>query len=169
MEKENLEAAKNDMINEELKQEMASHGRQEIEDEATAVERSMKFLVDDKSIPEHIKRLLWATSDKEMVLSNFSDKDMNHVRNMQKVLELAHICTLPPNTYTFSDDLDMINMDLKVFTKVNRSHGGFERQQLTTHTKIMNIKADVAGRKKRRTLGGIGRLFGRGGGEQQQM
>lgn len=166
MEKENLESARNDMITEELKTEMASHGRQETEIDDTSVERTTKFLIEDKSIPEHMRKLLWSTADKEMVVSNFSDGDMLHVRNMQKVLELAHICNMPPNTYTFSDDLDMINMDLKVFVKVNRSHHGFERQQLTTQTKIMSIKADMAGRKKRRFGASIGRLFGRSG-EQQ--
>lgn len=120
-----------------------------------------RFLTEDKSIPAYLKDRLWAFADKEIVLTNFSDRDMLRVRNKQKIIELMSICDMPPGSLTFSKELDMEQMDLKVFIKASRSHHGFERILQNTEIKQMKIKAESDQKGKRKLLGGLGRLFGR--------
>jgi hypothetical protein len=146
---------------EDLRQEIIKQTSQEDQGLETPEERQIRFLTEDTSIPVDLASDLWALSDKELVIANFTKEDVLRLRNKRKAIELARICKMDPDEFDFSHDLNMRQLDFKGDIKMTRSVGGFERKMQVTQTKNMNIKTTPLEQKRHKGIGRIGRLFGR--------
>ena len=145
----------------DLRQEIIKQSSTDDGDLDTAMERQIKFLTVDTSIPKKLADDMWAISDKELVISNFSKDDIHRLRNKRKTIELVKICKMNPANYDFETDFNLRLLDFKAEVKMTRSVGGFERKMQVTQTKNLNLKSTTQQEKKRRGAGTLGRLFGR--------
>lgn len=120
--------------------------------------RLIQFLVEDKSIPKHIRKdLFWAFSDKEMSLSNLTEKDIERVLTGMNVAYNYYLMSKPDYEHTWKDDIDFRQLRMKVFVKLKRSQDGFERKLDATQIRVSQIEEGQI----KSTGGGIGGRLGK--------
>lgn len=141
-------------------------GMREIE--ASEIDRAMhkfvEFLVEDKSIPDDVKRIFWAPSDKEAALTNLQEGDVGRIMNLFDITALYYMMSKPFWDHSFDDDFAMEQLRFKLFLKLKRSVRGFERRMEATQIRQMIYEepTQASGGIVSRFSGGMRRMFGMG-------
>lgn len=115
--------------------------------------RFSREILDDDSIPDSVKKALWAFGDKEMTLSNLSEGDIKKLLMKYDDAVTAYLMSMTDYDYSFDLEKDLTQLRPKVELKLRRSKSGFEREMLATE--ISRIKEEPI-----RKEGGILRRLG---------
>ena len=128
----------------------------------------IKYLVDDKSIPQALKEHLWSLTDKENAISRLNENDVKRMFNHMQIIIMSDMLTKGDGEYTWIDDFQMRQVEHKAYLKwKGRSEGGFERIQQTVQTRKMELTGGSRMAVPKQGILGkfpiLGKLMGRGG------
>ena len=121
--------------------------------------KTIEFLVQDESIPSPVRDIFWAFSDKENEISKMSDRDIKIAMMTFDIAKLKHVIGIPEYEYSFPASLSVFQMRHKFKVKLLRSHGGFERRQISGHETRKEMSFSQPPKKGRKVFG---HLFGKG-------
>lgn len=120
----------------------------------------IQYITEDKSIPENIKNLFWAFSDKENVLSNLKEEDIRRIMNDLEICYNFEIMKMPPYKYSFQIEQQFWQFKAKLLLKLKRSQDGFERKAQMTQVKELHTDSNQQ-QNRGGVVGTISRLLGR--------
>lgn len=87
----------------------------------------------EENLPDLAKKNFWALASKSIKLGFWKDQDYNDIWFRQNAIKLNFIMSNSKHKYTFKDRLDMLQMELLVFSDFKRGVG-MEKYRLNERT-----------------------------------
>lgn len=111
----------------------------------------------EENLPILARKHFWALASKSIKLGFWKDQDYNDIWFRQNSIKLNFIMSNPRHKYTFKDRLDMLQMELLVFSDFKRGVG-MERYRLNERTlQATSVTQNIQGSSN---MGGGGRKGG---------
>jgi len=121
----------------------------------------VEYILEDEelppNVPDDLKRVVY---DKELALTNLKDNEIRWLSLEFSVAEIMHRMRKPAVMGDFDEDISLSTLPGKLYVKLSRSRGGFERKQQTTQTIVRVTSTPSLGERPK--LSFLGRLLGRG-------
>ena len=125
-------------------------------DEMTDNYATTKFL-EEVDMPYELESFgtkFWAAISKDVKLSNLTDDNIKLIMLMFDSSKQRFLMSIPEKDFTFDIYFHLDQLKMILYTRLASARGGFERRQLSSSTKNINV-----GNDSRATAGGGG--FGR--------
>ena len=98
-----------------------------------------KNLIDTREIPADLKPPFWAFVDKEAVLTNLSQTDIEKVALDFDINYIMYLMATPNADFTFEQMAKIEQLRAHLNLRLHRSIGGFERKMESTQIREVNL------------------------------
>ena len=124
-------------------------------DEMTDNYATTKFL-EEVDMPAELQTFgtkFWGAISKDIKLSNLTDDNIKLIMLMFESSKQRYLMAMPEKEFTFDIYFHLEQLKMILFTRLASARGGFERRQLSSSTKNINVGQDQS-----RGSGGSGLL-----------
>jgi hypothetical protein len=133
-------------------------------DEMTDNYATTKFL-EEVDMPAELQAFgtkFWAAISKDVKLSNLTDDNIKLLMMMFESAKQRFLMAMPEKDFTFDIYFHLEQLKMILYTRLASARGGFERRQLSSSTKNINVGQDQArggagGGLLKRVTGGLKR------------
>ena len=115
-------------------------------DEMTDNYATTKFL-EEVDMPAELQAFgtkFWGAISKDVKLSNLTDDNIKLIMMMFDSSKQRFLMAMPEKDFTFDIYFHMDQLKMILFTRLASARGGFERRQLSSSTKNINVGNDQA-------------------------
>lgn len=115
-------------------------------DEMTDNYATTKFL-EEVDMPAELQQFgtkFWGAISKDVKLSNLTDDNIKLIMLMFDSAKQRFLMAMPEKDFTFDIYFHMDQLKMILFTRLASARGGFERRQLSSSTKNINVGQDQA-------------------------
>lgn len=145
----------------QLEKESDNFSEEQVKNFETESYRFIKFLLEnEKNMPENLVALFWPFFDKEMALSNFSDRDVALLMDDLRISILNLKMSIPDFKKTYNDIIHLDNLKPKFFAKIKRSTGGMNRERALEATQIRQFLTNETEQVRGGILSRLAGIFG---------
>lgn len=123
----------------------------------------MEFL-ENMEIPDAQKKVLdqfWSATSKDMKLSKLDDKDVKRIMLHFRTIKRGFGMTMSEEEYTPEMQLSLDSLTMLLFVRLKASIDGFERRQLSSTTRTVNVSSSSGGGGGAGMKSRISGIFGR--------
>ena len=117
-------------------------------DEMTDNYATTKFL-EEVDMPMELQAFgtkFWAAISKDIKLSNLTDDNIQLIMLMFDSAKQRFLMSMPEKDFTFDIYFHLDQLKMILFTRLASARGGFERRQLSSSTKNINVGNDGGAR-----------------------
>jgi len=115
-------------------------------DEMTDNYATTKFL-EEVDMPAELQQFgtkFWGAISKDVKLSNLTDDNIQLIMLMFDSAKQRFLMSMPEKDFTFDIYFHLDQLKMILFTRLASARGGFERRQLSSSTKNINVGQDQA-------------------------
>ncbi len=148
---ENLEEAQKQQMQQQLLRDVQYQGAQRAAfappepEEMTDNYATTKFL-EEVDMPMELQSFgtkFWAAVSKDIKLSNLTDDNIKLIMLMFDSSKQRFLMSMPEKDFTFDIYFHLEQLKIILFTRLASARGGFERRQLSSSTKNINVGNDA--------------------------
>lgn len=122
----------------------------------------INFLIEDKSLPEDLKRLFWAFGSKVMSLTNLDEYSLKQEMRNWKDAKVTFLMSKPYYKTDYKTLLALSNFEAWYFATLRRSVGGTQRERFIIGAQITQRIGEKEEAPKGGIVSGVKRFLGMG-------